>query len=165
MSDLIVLVFDDENGAVEMRDTLVELQKQHILKLDDAAVVVRTQGGKVKVKQAVWLVEQGALGGTFWGLLVGVFFWVPWLGTAVGAAPGTVGGVLSDIGVDDEFMKQVGHTIQHGNSALFLLVREATPYKLMRELGRFNARVLQTFLSHDDEAKLRATFGAEGSIG
>jgi uncharacterized membrane protein len=161
MSDLIVLVFDDEDGALEMRDTLVELQKQHILKLDDAAVVVRTQDGKVKVKQAVSLVGQGALGGTFWGLLVGVFLWVPWLGTAVGA----VSGDLSDIGVDDEFMKQVGHTIQHGNSALFLLVREATPYELMCELGRFNARVLQTFLSHDDEAKLRAAFGAEGSIG
>jgi uncharacterized membrane protein len=161
MSDLIVLVFDDEDGALEMRDTLVELQKQHILKLDDAAVVVRTQDGKVKVKQAVSLVGQGALGGTFWGLLVGVFLWVPWLGMAVGA----VSGDLSDIGVDDEFVKQVGHTIQYGNSALFLLVREATPYELMRELSRFNARVLQTFLSHNDEAKLRATFGAEGIIG
>lgn len=161
MSDLIVLAFDTETGAAEMRDRLVKLQKQHIISLEDAAVVVRRQDGKVKVKQAVSLVGQGALGGAFWGLLIGIIFWMPWLGLAVGAISGAVAGGLTDIGVDDKFIKDVGNTIEPGHSALFLLVREATKDKLEDELKRFNAKVLQTSLSNEDEAKLRALFGAE----
>ena len=161
MSDLIVLAFDTETGAAEMRDRLVKLQKQHIISLDDAAVVVRRQDGKVKVKQAVSLVGQGALGGAFWGLLIGIIFWMPWLGLAVGAMSGAVAGGLTDIGVDDEFIKDVGNTIEPGHSALFLLVREATQDKLEDELKEFKAKVLQTSLSNEDEAKLRALFGAE----
>ena len=65
MSDLIVLAFDSEGGAVQVRDKLVAMQKQHIIELADAAVVVRRQDGKVKVKQAVSLVGAGALAGLF----------------------------------------------------------------------------------------------------
>lgn len=156
MSDLVVLAFDTETGAAEMRDDLSRLQKQKIVELEDAAVVVRRQDGKVKVKQAVSLVGEGALGGAFWGLLIGIIFWMPWLGLALG----TLGGV-TDIGVDDKFIKEVGNTIEPGHSALFLLVRKATPDKLADELKKFDAKVLQTSLSQEDEDKLRSLFGAE----
>jgi uncharacterized membrane protein len=161
MSDLVVLVFDTETGATEMRDDLIRLQKQKIVELEDAAVVVRKQDGKVKVRQAVSLVGEGALGGAFWGLLIGIIFWMPWLGLALGALGGALGGSLTDIGVDDEFIKEVGNTIEPGHSALFLLVRKATPDKLADELKKFDAKVLQTSLSKEDEEKLRALFGAE----
>ena len=161
MSDLVVLAFDTETGAEELRDTLVQLQKQKIITLEDAAVVVRKEDGKVKVKQAVSLVGAGALGGAFWGLLIGLIFWMPWLGMAIGAASGALSGGLSDIGVDDNFIKEVGETIEPGHSALFLLVSKSTPDKLADELKSFDAKVLQTSLSNEDEAKLRAMFGAE----
>ena len=161
MSDLVVLAFDTETGAEELRDTLVQLQKQKIVELEDAAVVVRKEDGKVKVKQAVSLVGAGALGGAFWGLLIGLIFWMPWLGMAIGAASGALSGGLSDIGVDDKFIKEVGETIEPGHSALFLLVSKSTPDKLADELKSFDAKVLQTSLSNEDEAKLRAMFGAE----
>jgi uncharacterized membrane protein len=159
MSDLVVVAFDNETGAAEMRDALVELQKQQLVILDDAAVVVRKPDGKVKVKQAVNLVGSGALGGAFWGMLIGLLFWVPWLGLAMGALSGALGGALSDYGVDDGFVKEVGNTIQPGHSALFLLIREATPDKLMDELRQFNGKILQTSLSMEAEAKLKETFG------
>ena len=161
MSDLVVLAFDTETGAEELRDTLVQLQKQKIITLEDAAVVVRKEDGKVKVKQAVSLVGAGALGGAFWGLLIGLIFWMPWLGMAIGAASGALSGGLSDIGVDDKFIKEVGETIEPGHSALFLLVSKSTPDKLADELKSFDAKVLQTSLANEDEAKLRAMFGAE----
>jgi uncharacterized membrane protein len=161
MSDLVVLAFDTETGAEELRDTLVQLQKQKIVELEDAAVVVRKEDGKVKVKQAVSLVGAGALGGAFWGLLIGLIFWMPWLGMAIGAASGALSGGLSDIGVDDKFIKEVGETIEPGHSALFLLVSKSTPDKLADELKSFDAKVLQTSLSNEDEAKLRTMFGAE----
>jgi len=159
VSELVVVAFDNETGAAEMRDALVELQKQQLVTLDDAAVVVRKPDGKVKVKQAVSLVGTGALGGAFWGMLIGLLFWMPWLGLAVGALSGALGGALSDYGVDDGFIKEVGNTIQPGHSALFLLIREATPDKLMDELRQFNGNILQTSLSKEAEAKLRESFG------
>jgi uncharacterized membrane protein len=161
MSDLIVLTFKNETGAAEMRDTLVRLQKQKIVTLEDAAVVVRRQDGKVKVKQAVSLVGAGALGGAFWGMLIGLLFLAPWLGLAIGAATGALSGKFTDVGVDDKFIKEVGEAIEPGNSALFLLVSEATPDKLEDELKKFDAQVYQTSLSKEDEARLKATFGAD----
>ena len=41
MSDLVVLAFDTEAGAGQMRDDLLKLQKEHLIGLEDAAVVVR----------------------------------------------------------------------------------------------------------------------------
>ena len=161
MANLIVFAFDNETEAERMRDTLVAMQKQQIITLQDAAVVIRRQDGKVKVKQAQSLVGAGALGGSFWGLLIGLLFWAPWLGLAIGAATGAVAGALTDTGVDDKFIKEVGENIEPGHSALFLLVSDATPDKVLDGLTDFNPKVYQTSLSEEDEAKLRAAFGEE----
>ncbi len=161
MSQLVVFAFKDEKGAEQMREELVSLQKQQLIQLSDAAVAIRKQDGKVKVKQAVNLVGAGALGGAFWGMFIGLLFWMPWLGLAIGAASGALGGALSDTGVDDKFIKEVANSIEPGGSALFLMVERWTEDKVMDELTKFDAQVLQTSLSKDDEAKLRAAFGAE----
>lgn len=161
MSQMVVFAFKDETGAEQMRDELKDLQKQQLISLSDAAVAVRRQDGKVKVKQATSLVGVGALGGAFWGMFIGLLFWMPWLGLAIGAASGALGGALSDTGVDDEFIKEVGNAIEPGQSALFLLVDQWTEDKVLDELTKFDAKVLQTSLSSEDEAKLKAAFGAE----
>jgi uncharacterized membrane protein len=144
-----------------MRDALGRMQKEHLIELSDAAIAVRKQDGKVNVKQAVSLVGAGALGGAFWGMFIGLLFFAPWLGLVIGAASGALGGALSDTGVDDKFIKEVGNSIEPGQSALFLLVESWTEDRVMEELSKFDAQVLQTSLSKDDEAKLRAAFGAE----
>ena len=161
MSNLIVFTFDNETEAERMRDTLVSMQKQQIISLEDAAVVIRREDGKVKVKQAQSLVGAGALGGSFWGLLIGLLFWAPWLGLAIGAATGAIAGGMTDIGVDDKFIKEVGENIEPGHSALFLLVTDSTPDKVMDGLTDFHPTVYQTSLSEEDDAKLRAAFGEE----
>ncbi len=161
MADLVVVAFDNAIGADEVRDAMVQMQKDHIVSLEDAAVVVRKADGKVKVKQATNLVGAGAMGGAFWGMLIGLLFMVPWLGLAVGALSGALGGKLTDIGVDDKFIKEVGSTIQPGHSALFLLIREATPDRLLEELKPYKGTVLKTSLSKENEAALKAAFGAE----
>jgi uncharacterized membrane protein len=161
MSNLIVLAFKNETGASEMRDKLRDLQKQHLITLDDAAVVIRKPDGKVKVKQAVSLVGAGALGGAFWGMLIGLIFLMPWMGLVIGAASGALGGAFSDIGVDDDFIKEVGKTIEPGHSALFLLVSDVQEDKVLEDLKGFDATVLQTSLSKEDDVKLREAFGAE----
>ncbi|HSR34682.1 MAG TPA: DUF1269 domain-containing protein [Anaerolineae bacterium] len=161
MSELIVLAFDNEEGALQVRDKLLEIQKRRMLQLADAAVVVRRQDGKVKVKQLHSLVGGGAFGGAFWGLLIGLLFAAPWLGLAVGAAAGATIAGLSDFGVDDKFIQDVGNTIQPGHSALFLLVHTANLEKWLDDIKEYNPTVLQTTLSKEDEAKLQGAFGAQ----
>ena len=134
MSELLVFAFDTETGAGEMRDALGRLQKEHLITLEDAAVVVRKQDGKAKVKQAVSLVGAGAWGGAFWGMLIGLLFFAPWLGLAIGAVTGALAGKFTDVGVDDKFMKELATHINKGNSMLFVLVRKATPDKVLSQL-------------------------------
>jgi uncharacterized membrane protein len=156
MSSLIAVGFKDEFTADTVLLELRKLQKEHLIDLEDAAVVIRNQDGKVKIKQTQELTTAGALSGGFWGLLFGFIFFNPLLGWAVGAIAGGISGALSDIGIDDNFIREVGSTIEPNTSAIFVLVRRATPDKVLEDLGRFNGKVLKTSLSNEDEAKLQA---------
>jgi uncharacterized membrane protein len=158
MSDLIVLAFKNETDADKMRDELINLQKQEVITLQDAAVVVRHGDGKPKVKQATSLVGAGALGGAFWGMLIGLLFFAPWLGLAIGAVTGAVAGKFTDTGIDDKFIKDVSETIEPGHSALFLLVTKVTMDKVQPAIEKFDATVIQTSLSNEQETKLKELF-------
>ena len=161
MSDLVILAFNNDTDAFKMRDELVNLQKQEVISLQDAAVVVRTEDGKTKVKQVTSLTGAGALGGAFWGMLIGLLFFAPWLGLAIGAVTGAIAGKFTDTGIDDKFIKEVGDTIEPGHSALFLLVSKVTMDKVQPTLEEFDATVIQTSLSDEQEAKLRDMFHHE----
>ena len=155
MSDLVVIGFPDEFKADEVLIALRRLELDYLIDLEDAAIVVRNQDGKVRVKQSQELVASGALSGGFWGLLIGLMFLEPLLGI-FGAAVGALSGALTDIGIDDNFIRELGDTIEPGTSALFILVRKSTPDKVLDELSKFEGKVLRTSLSHVDEAKLQA---------
>jgi uncharacterized membrane protein len=161
MAELIVLAFNNEEGALQARDRLLEVRRDRMLQLADAAVVVRQQDGRVQVKQLTNLVGTGAFGGAFWGLLIGLLLAAPWLGLVAGAAAGAAIGGLADYGIDDKFIKEVGSTIQPGHSALFLLTHKTTVDEMLEELREFNPTVLQTSLSPEDEARLGDVFGAD----
>src|SRR2546421_4973928 len=161
MSNLVVMAFDNEYGAEQVRDKLVDLQKAQLIKIDDACVVVRGQDGKVKVKQAANLAGAGALSGAFWGMLIGMLFFVPLFGLVVGAATGAITGSMRDYGIDDTFIKEVGNSIQPGTSALFVLVQQATVDKVVEQLKPFSGTIVRTSLSTENEAKLKAAFGQE----
>lgn len=155
MSDLIVVGFDDEFKADGVLLDLAKLQREHLIDLEDAVIVVRNQQGKVRIKQTQELVSSGALSGGLWGALIGLIFFNPLLGWVAGATAGAVSGAVTDIGIDDNFIKELGNTIEPGTSALFVLVRKATPDKVLAELSHFGGKVLQTSLSKEDEAKLQ----------
>jgi uncharacterized membrane protein len=155
MSDLVVIGFDDENKAFEMRAALAKLQKEYLIDMEDVVVVTKNDKGKVKLHQAVNLTAAGAVGGTFWGMLIGMIFLNPLVGAAVGAGAGALSGKLRDIGISDDFMKELGQTFQPGTSALFVLVRKATPDKVLEELKGFKGKVLKTSLTADREEELR----------
>ena len=155
MSDLVVIGFENEHTAFEMRAALARLQKEYLIDMEDVVVVTKDDKGKVKLHQAVSLTAAGAVGGSFWGMLIGLIFLNPLLGVAVGAGAGALSGKLSDIGINDTFMKELGETIHHGTSALFILVRKVTPDKVLDQLKGFKGKVLKTSLTADEEEALR----------
>ena len=158
MSNLIVIGFSNEADAFEMRAALVKLQAQYLIEMEDAVVVTRDAQGKVQLHQPVNLTAAGAVGGMFWGTLIGMLFLNPLLGAVVGAGSGALSGKLTDIGINDQFMKDLGATFTAGTSALFVLVRKASPDKVLDALKPFagKGKVLQTSLTKDKEEELRA---------
>ena len=157
MSNLIVIGFENEADAFAMRAALVRMQGQYLIEMEDAVVVTREHDGRVNLHQPVNLTLFGAARGTIWGSLIGLLFLNPLLGAAVGAGAGALSGYLTDIGISDEFMKQLGATLRPDTSALFVLVRKSTPDKVLEGLKPFigRARVLQTSLTKDKEEELR----------
>lgn len=157
MSDLLVIAFDDEASGFELRAELVKLQSEYLIKLEDAVVVTRPTADDIQLHQAMNLTAAGALGGTFWGTLVGLLFLNPLVGAAVGAGSGALAGYLSDYGVNDDFMREIGQKVTPGGSAVFLLVREMTADKVLDRIKDFHkrGRVIQTSLSNVDEERLR----------
>ncbi|MEI6269831.1 MAG: DUF1269 domain-containing protein [Methylococcaceae bacterium] len=158
MSTLIVVGYQDIHKAEEVRLQLWKLQRDYLLDLEDAVVVVKNDKGKVKLHQAFNLTSSGAINGGFWGSLIGLIFLNPLLGLAVGASAGAVSGALTDVGIDDNFMKELGATLTPGSSALFVLLRSpsAAPDKVLEELKGTGGTLLKTSLSHEDEAKIQA---------
>ena len=155
MSNLVVIGFDDEHTAFAMRAELAKMQKEYLIEMEDVVVVTKDEKDKVKLYQAHNLTAAGAVGGSFWGMLIGMVFLNPLLGAAVGAGAGAISGKLSDIGISDKFMKELGETLTPGTSALFVLVRKATPDKVLAGLKGFKGKIIQTSLTKDKEEELR----------
>ncbi|WP_207102344.1 DUF1269 domain-containing protein [Paracoccus shandongensis] len=157
MSELIVIAFDDEATGFELRAELVKMQGEYLIEMEDAVVVTRPSEDDIKLHQAVNLTAAGALGGGFWGTLVGLVFLNPLIGAAVGAASGALAGQLSDVGINDNFMRETARALPPGGSAVFVLLRKMTADKVLDRLQSFHhrGRVLQTSLSREDEDRLR----------
>ena len=79
MSNLVVIEFDDEQQAFEMRAALAKMQKEYLIQMKDIVVVTKNEKGKIRLHQAVNLTAAGAIGDTFWGMLIGMIFFNPLL--------------------------------------------------------------------------------------
>ena len=123
-------------------------------------VVVRETNGKVKLRQLYNLTAAGAVSGGFWGALIGLLFLNPLFGMAIGAATGAVSGALKDVGIDDNFMKELGATLKPGSAALCVLIRQMTPDKVVEEIQKFGGTLIKTNLCNENEAKLREALSA-----
>jgi uncharacterized membrane protein len=155
MSDLVVIVYPSQEKAEEVRKRLFELQKEYLIKLADAVIATKSTDGQIQLHQLVNTTAAGAVSGSFWGLLIGVLFLNPILGVAIGAASGALGGALSDFGINDQFMKQLSESIQPGNAALFILIKEMTGDKVLEQIKGYGGVVLKTSLNDAREQALR----------
>jgi uncharacterized membrane protein len=159
VATLTVWKFDDAEAADKAVATLEGLARQQLITVQDAATVSWPNGAKKpKTRQLHSLTGSGALGGAFWGMLFGLLFFVPLLGMAVGAAMGALAGSLTDVGIDDDFIKRVRSEVTPGTSALFLMSSGAVMDKVRDAFRGQQAELVSTNLSDDQERALREVF-------
>ena len=116
MSTLIVVGYDEEFKAEEVRIQLQKLHREHLLDLEDAVVAFKDEKGRVKLDQAVNLTAKGAVSGGFWGALIGLIFLNPLFGMAIGAAAGAVdgrqfGNQFTQVRADQVALEPAGHVL------------------------------------------------------
>jgi uncharacterized membrane protein len=162
MASLSVWKFDTPDGAQQALNKLMELSKQQLIVVRDAAIVTWPVGKKKPdTRQAFSTTGAGAMSGAFWGMLFGLLFFVPLLGMAIGAAMGGLMGHFADVGISDDFIKQVRAKVTEGTSALFLMSDNAVVDRVAEAFAGTHMELIQTNLSSEQEAQLRAAFGEE----
>ncbi|MGW7680529.1 DUF1269 domain-containing protein [Kribbella sp. NPDC054772] len=154
MTHLVVLGVDSREDAERVLQVTEDLAKQQLLQRDDAAYAYKDDKGKVRIHQTMNMTATGAAGGALWGTLIGLIFLNPLAGLAVGAATGAVAGKLTDVGISDDMIKQVGRELQVGHAAVFLLARSATVDRVIDALKPFNPTIIQTNLTKEREEEL-----------
>jgi uncharacterized membrane protein len=156
MADLFVLGFPTKEKAEAVMEVARSLEKEELLDLEDAALVWRTADGKIKVQQSYSSTGEGAAMGALWGALFGLLFLMPVFGMAVGAASGAIAGKLTNVGINDDFMKKVAATLDPGAAAIFALVRRSTPDRVRKALLPYEPTVIRTSLPSAQERDLVA---------
>ncbi|RXA21758.1 DUF1269 domain-containing protein [Methanosarcina sp. MSH10X1] len=162
MATLTVLKFETTDGAEKARHVIEDLSKQNLITLHDAAIVTwPADKKKPKTEQLKSETDKGILSGAFWGMLFGLLFFVPILGLVVGATMGGMAGSMSDVGINDEFIRSVRSKVTPGTSALFLMTSDAVKDKVFEAMRQFNFEIIATNLSEEGEEKLREAFAEE----
>lgn len=163
MADLVFIAFPTEAQAETVRQKVLALQQEYLITLGDAVVVVKDSDGQIKLNQLFNMTAAGAMSGALWGTLIGLIFLNPLIGTAVGMASGALGGKLSDVGINDAFMKQTAEALQPGTAGLFLLVKKMTTDKVLKDLEGIGGTVMQTSFDETKENELRAALAAHAT--
>lgn len=165
MSDLVFIAFPTEQKAEEVRQKILAMQREYLIELGDAVVVVKDQAGQIKLNQLINLTTTGAASGALWGTLIGFIFMAPLLGTALGAASGALGGRLSDVGINDKFMKDAAAALQPNTAGLFLLIRKMTTDKVLADLRGSGGVLMSTSFDETKESALREALAAAPAAG
>jgi uncharacterized membrane protein len=161
MSSLIVITFDNPDEAHQLRLQLRDLEKQDAVQMEDAAVIMKDEHGKIHVvNETDKTVVKGAFVGGALGLLV--MFLFPVAGIALGAIGGALVAGALDKGVDKNFVKEVSEQLQPNSSALFILINEANVNATLATLRQHTGKVYQTNLSPELEESLHAALHDTG---
>jgi uncharacterized membrane protein len=154
MSELIVVGYDDHAKATAAYNEVISMQKDFVVTLNGLAIVSVDSEGKSHVETPQKIVGVGAASGALWGMIIGLLFFVPFVGLALGGLTGALFGKLGKSGVNDEFRSQVNDLLKPGMSGVVVMASKITEDKFAQRLQPFGGTVLKTSLSESDEQEL-----------
>lgn len=150
MDDLVVFCYETEDEASKALKHVASQKQQNVqqplVAIGDAAVAVKHQNGKVKIRQTLETAtkQSRTIQGGIWGLLIGFLFGGPLLGAVLGVAVSGILGSRIDLGIDNDFIDSVSSELQPGKSVLFLLVNGTHPDTLKMAMGDFQGKLFHT---------------------
>jgi uncharacterized membrane protein len=163
MSTLAAIAYPDFATAEKVRNELIGAAKEHLVRLEDAVIVEHREDGKIKLHQVASMTGAGAAGGAMWGGLIGLLFLAPLVGMAIGAASGAAAGKMTDVGANDNFVKELGAKLDRGTAALIVLGSTDARDKVIGRVKPYGGDVIQTSLDTESEEHLRAALSQRSS--
>ncbi|MDO9396497.1 MAG: DUF1269 domain-containing protein [Herbiconiux sp.] len=156
MADLIVIAFDSETDAEGAYEKVQELNGDLIVQLSGLALVKVDADGKTHVDHpgGVGNIGLGAAGGALFGTLIGILFFVPFVGLVFGGLMGALFAGIDKTGLNAEFRSQVKESVSAGKSAVVIYTTKITEDKFAAALAPYNGTVIKTSLSAEDEKAL-----------
>ena len=137
--EVFVATYDTEDGAAAASKGFQSAQRDGAIDLIDAAVIVHTADGKVRIEETAdpsgkrWA-KRGAIAGGVVGLIFPPSIIVS---AAVGGGAGGVWGKVRDKGFKDEDLKEIGNSLPPGSSAIIAVAEDRMVEQLERSLGGY----------------------------
>jgi uncharacterized membrane protein len=160
MSELIVIGYDDHEKATAAYNEVMALQGDFVVDLRGLAIVTVDAEGKSHVETPQKIVGMSAASGALWGMLIGLLFFVPFVGLALGGLMGALFGKLGKTGVNEEFRSQVQSLLEPGKAAVVIMAAKITEDKFADRMKPYGGTLLKTSLSDEDEKELAHELGA-----
>jgi uncharacterized membrane protein len=154
MSELIIIGYEDHAKASAAYNEVIAMQSDFVVTLSGLAIVTVDEEGKSHVETPQKIVGASAASGALWGMLIGLLFFVPFVGLALGGLTGALFGKLGKSGVNDEFRSQVNDLLKPGMAAVVVMAAKLTEDKFAARIQPFGGTVLKTSLSDADEKEL-----------
>lgn len=153
MATLTALTFHSLSSADEALAIVERLQRQGQMNVLDAATVQWPRRARKPEPHRQADTGRSRLDGSFWRLLFGIIFLAPRF-EATAAASGAVVSSLTDIGIDEVFIRDVRAHATPNTSALFMLSNGAVTDRVIEALDPLNPSVIATNLPKAKQARL-----------
>jgi uncharacterized membrane protein len=146
---LVALEYETDEAAGESLATLVALEGEGALAIEDAAVVSKRADGRVELRQARSpAAGETLVGGGTLGLLIGLALGVPVIGAILGMAGGG-GAAAVDHGISDDRMRRFGDELEPGHAAVFALLRKVDWELLRSRVEPYRGRLVASEVDDD----------------
>ena len=150
--ELIVAAFNDEGKAKQSLESLKKLEKEDVIMLVNAAVMVKDEEGKVSLKETQDVdSKRGAVFGAIAGGLIGLLGGPAGVlvGAAAGAATGGVAAGKIDMGFPDDTLKELQEALTPGSSAIVALIQHEWVDRAVAELEKEGAALFREALKDE----------------
>ncbi len=157
--ELIVAAFDSENEADDVVKNLRKMDKEGVIQLLNAAVLVKKANGKLKMRETQDVGGgRGAIFGAVTGALIGLIGGPPGaiVGAVAGAATGGVAASQIDMGFSDKMLKEIQESLTPGSSAVLALVQHEWVDRVIAKLEALDAQLFRQRLGEEVTAQLAA---------
>ena len=137
--EVFIATYGTEDGAVAAAKDFEAAQRDGAIDLIDAAVIVHTSDGKVKIDETAdpsgkkWA-KRGAIAGGVVGLIFPPSIIVS---AVVGGGAGGIWGKIRDKGFKDDDLKEIGNSLPPGSSAIIAFAEDRMVEQLERSLAGY----------------------------